>query len=220
MAARRRRSARDRRRRTHGQNLLVDRGVVARLIARLEPFDGELVVDIGAGSGALTIPLAQAGAKVLAIERDRRLVADLQRAVERGSLGSRVQLRRADLRSTPWPRGPYRVVASPPYGLTTRLLELLLDDPAQGPVRADLLLQHEVARKLATQPAASLRAASWSPWWEFELGERVPRDAFRPVPSVDSSWLTIHRRDPPLLPPRLSRDYREALRPLWQGKAE
>jgi hypothetical protein len=77
--------------------------------------------------------------RVLAIERDRWFVAALQEQLEREGLAHRVQLRRGDLREVPLPRGPYRVVANPPFGLTTTLLARLLDDPERGPSRADLL---------------------------------------------------------------------------------
>lgn len=215
MAAPRRRSPRDRRRRSHGQNLLVDHRVVERLLARLDLRDDELIVDVGAGRGALTIPLARAGARVLAIERDRHMVADLQERLEGSGVAGRVQIRRGDLRQMPWPREPYRVVASPPYALTTALLARLLDDPRTGPDRADLLLQWEVARKRAASPPVTLRSAAWAPWWQLELGERVARQAFRPVPATDSGWLTVTRRDPPILPDHLAPRFREALEPHW-----
>jgi 23S rRNA (adenine-N6)-dimethyltransferase len=190
--------------------------VVERLLGRLDLRRGESVVDVGAGSGALTIPLARAGASVLAIERDRRWVSELQRRLEREGLAGRVKIRRADLRQVPLPRGPYRVVASPPYALTTRLLRRLLDDPERGPYRADLLVQWEVARKRAALPPTTLRSAAWAPWWHFELGERVPRHAFRPVPAVDSGWLTIIRRDPAILPDHLASGFYEMLERTWQ----
>ena len=215
MAAPRRRSPRDRRRRSHGQNLLVDVAVVERLLARLDLRDDELVVDVGTGRGALTIPLAGAGARVLAIERDRHMAADLQRRIEDAGVADRVRIRRADLREMPWPREPYRVVASPPYALTTRLLARLLDDPRTGPDRADLLLQWEVSRKRAASPPSTLRSAAWAPWWRFELGERVPRVAFRPVPATDSGWLVVTRRDPPVLPDHLAPHFHEVLEPHW-----
>ena len=217
MSAQRRRTARDRRRRTHGQNLLADPGVVTRLLDRLQLADDELVVDIGAGRGALTLPLARAGAKVMAIERDRDFVRALQRDLEQEGLAGRVQLRRADLREVSWPTRPYRVVASPPYALSTSLLARLLDDPSRGPSRADLLLQWEVARKHARQPPATLRTAGWAPWWTFTLAERVPREAFRPVPAVDSAWLTVERRDPPVLPESLAGRFPQLLRPAWEA---
>lgn len=220
VAARRRRSGRDRRRRNYGQNLLVDTRVVDRLLARLDLGGDELVVEVGAGRGALTIPLAAAGAKVLAIERDGRFVAALQRRIEAEGVARRVQIRKADFRTLDWPRRRFQVVAAPPYGLTTDLLTQLLDDPTTGPERADLLLQLEVARKRAHEPASTLKSAGWAPWWHFELGETVDRQSFRPVPAIDSAWLTIHRRDPPILPSALAGGFRELLRPAWQQLAE
>jgi 23S rRNA (adenine-N6)-dimethyltransferase len=116
----------------------------------------------------------------------------------------------------PLPRGAYRVVANPPFNLTTTLLGRLLDDPGRGPTRADLLLQREVARKHAAAPPATLRTAAWAPWWRFTLGEQVPREAFRPVPKVDAAWLTIERRDPPILPEHLAPGFTDTLRSGWQ----
>jgi 23S rRNA (adenine-N6)-dimethyltransferase len=201
-----------------GQHLLVDDGVVRRVLRRVRVRPGELIVDVGAGTGALTLPLAAAGAHVLAIERDPRLCRVLQAAIEREGLGSRVQVRRADLRAVRWPRQPYRVVANPPFALTTVLLSRLLDDPGRGPVRADLLLQRDAARERAATPATTLRTAAWSPWWRFSLGEDVPRSAFRPPPSVDAAWLTVERRDPPLLPLDLAPRYPDLLAPAWPGR--
>lgn len=215
MAARRR-SAADRRRRTHGQNLLTDPAVVDRLLSRLDLAVDELVVEVGPGRGALTLPLARAGVRVLAIERDRHLLAQLQRRIESEGLAGRIQLRRGDLRDTHWPSQPYRVVANPPFGLTTTLLGRLFDDPETGPTRADLLLQWEVVRKHTAAPPASLRTGAWAPWWDFERGEKVARDRFRPVPKVDAGWLVARRRDPPLLPTSLAPGFADLLRPAWQ----
>jgi 23S rRNA (adenine-N6)-dimethyltransferase len=189
--------------------------VVERALGRLTLQADELVVDVGAGTGALTLPLARAGVRVLAIERDRHLLRQLQATLETEGLASRVQLRRGDLREVPWPTGRYRVVANPPFALTTRLLARLLDDAEAGPSRADLLLQWDVARKRAALPPTSLRTAAWLPWWHFELGERVDRSAFRPVPAVDAGWLSIVRRDPPLLPTALSSCYLDEIAPAW-----
>lgn len=211
-----RRSAADRRRRTHGQNLLADPSVVDRLLTRLELAADELVVEVGPGRGALTLPLARAGVRVLAIERDRQFLAELQRRLEDEGLAGRVQLRRGDLRQTPWPRQPYRVVANPPFGLTTTLLGRLFDDPESGPTRADLLLQWDVVRKHTDSPPATLRTAAWAPWWRFERGEKVSREKFKPVPKVDAGWLVAHRRDPAVLPASLAPGFADLLRPAWQ----
>lgn len=216
MGRQRQRSARDERRRSHSQNLLADQRVVARLLDRLELGDGELVVEIGPGRGALTVPLARAGARLLAVERDASILAELRRALRRSGVEDRVRLLQLDARRLRWPTEPYRVVANLPFGLTTPLLAHMLDDPERGPRRADVLVQRAVAIKRAAAPPTSLRSSAWAPWWDFTLGATVPRSAFRPVPTVDAAWLRIERRDPPILSNWLAPGLRAALRETWE----
>jgi 23S rRNA (adenine-N6)-dimethyltransferase len=123
----------------------------------------------------------------------------------------------ADLRNLRLPREPYRVIANPPFGLTTDVLAKLLDRPERGPERVDLIVQKEVATKLSARPPITLRAAAWAPWWSFTLGRTVGRNAFRPSPGVDAALLTITPRRPPVLPPSVSPELRELLRPAWEG---
>ncbi|MGH8897966.1 MAG: rRNA adenine N-6-methyltransferase family protein [Egibacteraceae bacterium] len=179
-----RRTARDERRRTHQQNFLTDARVVRRLVADVEP--DELVVDVGAGTGVLTLAVAAAGARVLAVERDPVWSQRLRARVREAGLDERVRVVLGDLRAVALPVGRWRVIASPPFGLTTTLLRRLLDDPARGPARADLVLQFEVTRKFAAHPPTTLLGSSWAPWWETTLVERIPRTSFRPIPG--STW--------------------------------
>jgi 23S rRNA (adenine-N6)-dimethyltransferase len=217
VSERRRTSARDRRRRTLGQNFLADPSLVGRLVARLDLGDDDLVVDVGAGAGALTFPMARAGATVWAIEPDSHWAARLAAQVEARRLGRQVRVIASSVERLRLPSEPYRVVANPPFGITTRLLSMLLDEPTLGPVRADLIVELGVARKHTAVPPRALRTAAWAPWWHFQLGPLVPREAFRPRPSVDAAVLTITRRATPLLPERLAAGYLETLRPLWVG---
>jgi 23S rRNA (adenine-N6)-dimethyltransferase len=212
----RRRTARDQQRRTYGQNFLTWPSVVEELLARADLAAGERIVEIGAGQGALTLPLAEAGARVTAIERDPVWARQLRGRLQRAGLGDRVRVICTDFRRFVPPTAPYRVVSNAPFGLSTALLHHLLDDPARGPQRADLLLQHAVAVKRARQPPATLQSAGWAPWWTFELGPTVPRQAFRPAPRVDAAWLVVRKRTPELLPTWLAADFTEALRPAWR----
>ncbi|MEP1124534.1 MAG: rRNA adenine N(6)-methyltransferase family protein [Ilumatobacter sp.] len=212
----RRPTERDRRRRELGQNFLTDRTIVDTLVDGLDLRSGELVVDLGAGAGALTRALADAGADVWAVEIDPHWVEQLRVGV--GARRANVRVVSSDLRDLRMPRVPYRVVANPPFGLTTDTLAKLLDRPDRGPRRADLILQREVALKLARQPPASLRAAAWAPWWEFRLGPKIGREAFRPRPRVDAAVLTVERRDVPILPTWLGPQLRELLRPAWTDR--
>lgn len=217
MSERKRRSDRDQRRRSLSQNFLVDQALISELIDDLKIAEDELVVDLGAGSGALTVPLASKGARVWAVERDPvwadRLVA---RALD-AKLDDRIRVIRSDLRRLRFPREPFRVVANPPFNLTTDILKLILDNPsAASTTRADLVLQREVVLKHSAQPPNTLKISSWSPWWEFSAGRRIPASAFRPRPAVDAAVLTIRRRDPPILPTWLATGFEDLIRTSWQ----
>jgi 23S rRNA (adenine-N6)-dimethyltransferase len=96
------------------------------------------------------------------------------------------------------------VVANPPFGQTAAVLRRLLDTPAGGLERADLVVQWQVARHRArvdTGEPADLLGATWGPWWRFARGRRLPAACFRPRPSVDAAVLLVSRREPSLLPP-------------------
>jgi 23S rRNA (adenine-N6)-dimethyltransferase len=209
------RTERDARRRELGQNFLVDRHVIERFVRSLDLRAGDVVVELGAGTGALTLPLLGAGVEVWAVERDPVWSERLRQIMEtRGAHGTS-RVIEADLRRLRLPPAPFRVVANPPFGLTTEILTRLLDAPDRGPDRIDLIVQLEVAVKHSRRPPASLRTAAWAPWWEFHLGPTIDRGAFRPRPRVDAAALTIVRRNPPVLPTWLAPRLRELLRPTW-----
>ncbi len=218
MSERRRRTERDERRRSFGQNFLADPALVRRFVDSLGLEPGELVVEVGAGTGALTRPIAAAGVRVWAVEPDPMWAARLRDRLHAVGSGEGVRVIETDVRRLTLPNEPYRVVANPPFGITTELLALLLDRPGRGPDRADLVLQAEVARRHAATPPVALRTAGWAPWWEFELGQTIGRDSFRPRPSVDAAVLTIRKRRPAILPERLAPTFVERLRDDW-GRA-
>jgi 23S rRNA (adenine-N6)-dimethyltransferase len=143
---------------------------------------GELVLDIGAGTGALTGHLVRAGARVVAVELHPGRAELLRQRFPH------ITVIQADAVSLPLPGRPFRVVANPPYGITADLLRLLL---AAGTrlVAADLVLQRAVVRKYAGQRAPKTARA-----YRMSAGLVLPRHAFRPPPRVDSAVLVIRRR--------------------------
>lgn len=214
------RTARDNRRRSDGQNFLVDQTLIRRLVGTLDITPGELIVDIGAGRGALTFACAAAGAHVIAIERDPVWARQLADAVRERGLPSHIDVIQADALAWPLPDEPFRVVANPPFGMSTDLLARLLDDPLRAPGRCDLILQLDVVRKRCHTPPDTLRSAAWAPWWTFEAGALIPRTAFRPVPRVDAALLTIRPRTPAILPEWLAPRFAETLRPAWEHRTQ
>lgn len=152
---------------------------------------------------------------MVAVEADAAWADRLRARLASLGLGDRVSVVVGDLSTVALPAEPYRVVANPPFNLTTALLHRLLDDPRTGPERLDVVVQWAVARKRAMQPPTTLVSTAWAPWWEVELQRRIPRQAFRPVPAVDAGWLTVTKRSPPLLPAELATDFAGYLRGRW-----
>jgi 23S rRNA (adenine-N6)-dimethyltransferase len=208
-----RRTPRDARRRGLGQNFLRTE-LAERFVEDAGVTVGDFVVEIGAGTGAITNALARRGAEVLAVEIDPVWADRLRRTLGRAH-AERVRVVATDFLAMALPSRPFRVVACLPFGSTTAILSRLLGDPHGQLRRADLIVQWEVARKRSAVPPATLRSTAWGPWWEFRLGRRIPSTQFRPIPRVDGGVLVVTRRDPPLLPPAMASRYEAFVRANW-----
>ncbi len=145
------------------------------------------MLDIGAGDGAITAPLVAAGARVVAFELHPERVAALRRRFA----DAPVRVVRADARDLRLPRRPFRVVASPPYALTTPVLRRLLA-PGARMTAADVLLERAAAHRWASGRAPG--AGRWRGEFQARVGRPVPRRAFTPPPPVDSATLVLRRR--------------------------
>lgn len=166
-----------------GRHLLRPADAAALVAAaRIRP--GELVLDLGAGEGALTGPLLDAGARVVAVEVDRRALARLGAAF---GDHDRLRIVAGDLLRVPLPRRPYRVVANLPFATTSAALRRLLD-PRGALVRADLVVQRGAAVAWSTEPR---RARTRH--FRITMGPTVRRTSFTPPPGVDAAVLVVTR---------------------------
>ena len=206
----RRRTDRDWRRRQLGQNFL-DPATADQIVDQAAFAPGELVVEIGAGSGVLTRALVRRALRVIAVEPDPVWARRLREQTARHD----VHVVARDFLAVTLPREPFRVFGSLPFARTTDILHRLLDDPAILMRRADVIVQWEVAVKRAATPPVTLVSTAWAPWWEMQLARRIPAALFRPVPRVDAGLLTITRRHPPLLPVAMARSYADFVRREW-----
>jgi 23S rRNA (adenine-N6)-dimethyltransferase len=202
-------AAHPRGRRADGQHFLRSQRLADELVAAACLDRGDLVLEIGAGSGRLTGPLRRAAGRVIAVELDPSLAAGLERRFARYAS---VAVVRGDILAVPLPHEPFRAFGNVPFGLTTALLRRLLDDP-YGPLsRADVIVQDGLAQKRSSLRPCSMLSLSWLPWWEIGIGRHLPAGCFEPRPAVDAAMLVARRRPRPLLYPAAAAPYRELLR--------
>ncbi|NTU43076.1 MAG: ribosomal RNA small subunit methyltransferase A [Nitrospirales bacterium] len=174
-----------------GQNFLFDPSILRRIIAASGTTSDDTVVEIGPGPGRLTLILANAAKRVVAIELDRDLCADLQ---EQAKAYPNLEVICGDALQYPFEEiEPFRVVANIPYYITTPIIFRLLE--ARGKLRSlTLTIQKEVAQRIVAKPGGkdySSLSVALQYYGVPKLAFIVPRGAFRPVPKVDSAVIHL-----------------------------
>jgi len=180
-----------------GQHHLVDGALCRPLIHFLAP-EGERVLEIGPGGGVLTAELLAAGARVLGWELDPAWAAFLRRRFPDPGLALVV----GDALEIAWDRlpAPTLVTGNLPYNVSTAILEDLLPHHARIP-RAAFLVQKEVADRIVAAPGTeaygsfSVIVAAWA---RPRILGRVRPGSFRPPPKVDSAFVGLELKPPPL----------------------
>lgn len=189
-----------------GRHLLRSRRLAEAIVADAGIAPGDLVVDVGAGSGMLTAALLEAGARVCAVEPDRRLAKRLHRACPAA------QVVETDALALPWPEEPFKVVANLPFAHAADICRSLLGRPETLLVSADLIVEWDFAAKRARLWPSTAQTVVWSAWYELAVVRRIEAAAFAPVPSVAAAVLRARRRARPLVRPADARRYERFVR--------
>ncbi|XP_021714604.1 ribosomal RNA small subunit methyltransferase, mitochondrial-like [Chenopodium quinoa] len=175
-----------------GQHLLTSGRVLDSIVKSSNIKATDTVLEIGPGTGNLTLRLLQAASKVVAIEIDKRMAEALQKRVAEYGLEDRLTLIREDAMKTEFPHFDL-VVANIPYGISSPLIAKLLFGTC--PFRsATLLLQKEFACRLLANPGDSefnRLAVNVKLVAAVEHVMNVSKRDFFPVPKVDSSIVII-----------------------------
>jgi len=185
-----------------GQNFVTDANTVRRIVAAAQVSEDDIVLEVGPGLGSLTLGLLQATRRVIAIEIDDRLAAQLPQTVaarlpERAAALTVIN---ADaLRVDAVPEPPTAVVANLPYNVAVPVLLHLLatfDSWSRGLV----MVQAEVADRLAAGPGSKTYGVPSVKVAWYAAANRVGTvspTVFWPVPNVESGLVAVSRRPPP-----------------------
>jgi len=186
-----------------GQNFLIDKKVLEKIIETAGLVKDDVVIEIGAGTGILTKELSTRVKKVIAFEIDKKLIPILQGNLKKFE---NVEIRNEDiLKIEDWQclKTKYKIVANIPYNITSAVLEKFLSAPNK-PAILVLLVQREVAERICASPSPAgqgrdVGMSVLSVMVQFygapKIIKIVPPSAFSPQPKVESAILKIEMKD-------------------------
>jgi 16S rRNA (adenine1518-N6/adenine1519-N6)-dimethyltransferase len=178
-----------------GQHFLVAHSYLRAMAEAGGVQEGDLVLEVGPGTGLLTKELLARGAKVVAIEKDARMIPLLTSTFAAEIKKKQLKIVHGDileqnLKKLGLGAGKYKVVANIPYYISGFLFRYFLTHKEQ-PSSMTLLVQKEVAERIARSKKESLLSLSVKAYGKPIFVKKVPKGAFAPAPKVDSAILTI-----------------------------
>lgn len=197
-----------------GQNFLKSALALKKILEAGEVSKGDIILEIGPGKGALTEKLLETGAKVIAIEKDRDLIKILQEKFENEIKNKKLILINEDIleykiSDLSFSNGLaesktrrtedlgktsnllyYKIIANIPYNITGAILKKFLTEENK-PERMVLMVQNEVAKRIATEKSESILSISVKAYGKPKIIMKVPARYFSPAPKVDSAILSI-----------------------------
>ena len=186
-------------RKSLGQHFLTDPRIANRIVAAAEPTAEDTVVEIGPGTGALTRRLVPQAGRVVAVELDQGLAAELPGRLDYPDNltvhhGDARHLTVADL---PGVAPDYKVVANLPYYAAAPIVRRLLEAECP-PSRLVVMVQREVAEAMTAKPGAmTLMSVATQFYAEASVVVQAPPRAFRPPPKVSSTVVKLTVRGTP-----------------------
>ena len=190
-----------------GQNFLVDRGVVQGIVDAAELSPADTVLEIGPGIGTLTQGLAETGARVVAVELDKKLpavLAETLKGYDNVTIVPGDILKLNIMETLGLPAGErFKVVANLPYYITTPIIMTLLEQ--RLPIeRLVTMVQKEVAVRMTARPGSKDYGALSIAVQYFTVPRMVmdvPPRSFLPAPEVTSAVIACHVQDVPTVRP-------------------
>jgi 16S rRNA (adenine1518-N6/adenine1519-N6)-dimethyltransferase len=199
-----------------GQNFLIDRNIVDKIIKAADLSKDNLVIEVGAGLGVLTVPIAKRSAGIIAYEIDKRLVPILEQTVSKcdnveirqHDVLSKIKNQKSNVKNTnqmskilkerkyssidyKLQATSYKLIGNFPYYISSRILRYFLS-AENKPESIVAVMQREVAERICAQPPnMSLLSVGVQFYGEPQIIAKISKNSFWPVPNVDSALVRI-----------------------------
>lgn len=173
-----------------GQNFLKTASVIDKIIDAIDPKTGETIIEIGSGRGALTLPIVESGADVIAVEFDQDLIGYLTKLLEPFQ---NIKIINKDFLEYEPQITNYKLIGNLPYNITSPVIEWACERFEQI-ISAYFMTQKEVALRLASSPGSK----DWSPlaifsqlYFDIKILFDISPKHFSPPPKVTSSLIEL-----------------------------
>ena len=200
-----------------GQHFLKNPAVVSAIVQKAALKSTDVVLEIGPGTGNMTVPLLEASKHVIAMEFDERMVREVLKRVQQTPLESKLHVIQGDAIKTRWPFFDV-CVANVPYQISSALVFKLLSHRPMFRC-AVLMFQEEFALRLTARPGEALYcrlSVNTQLLAKVDQLLKVGRNNFRPPPKVESRVVRIELRNPP--PPVNFQEWDGMIRLLFNRK--
>ena len=183
-----------------GQNFLINTGILEKIVSAAELSSDDTVLEVGPGTGNLTKLLSEKAGRVIAVEKDRRVIEELKEKFKNTNVeiieGDVLKLTRLNLVIQGLTL--YKIVGNIPYYITSHLLKTIFEEWPR-PELIVLTVQKEVAKRIVAKPPdMNLLALSVQFYSDPKIVGYVSKGSFRPMPKVDSAIIKLTTYSQPL----------------------
>ncbi len=171
-----------------GQNFLIDKNIQQKIITAGEISKTDTIIEVGAGIGNITLEIAKHAKKVIAIEKDKKLIPILTNTVQGNN---NVKIENEDILNFHIQEKKYKVIANIPYYITSPIIQKFLQDK-NPPSSMILTIQKEVAQRICARPPhMSVLSVSVQFFAIPKIVSYISKNSFWPIPNVSSAVLKI-----------------------------
>ncbi|EKU92901.1 rRNA adenine N-6-methyltransferase [Alloiococcus otitis] len=177
-----------------GQHMLHNKKMIKDIVNLAHISKSDLVLELGAGKGALTKVLSNQAGRVLAVENDKKYISELQQLELQNT-----KIIQQDILKISLPRKPYIVVSNIPFAITTPIMKMLLFKPSSPLQSGLIIIEKGAAKRFKSNFVKDSYVVAWKMWFDIQYVKTIAKNNFSPKPRVDAALIKITRKTKPIV---------------------